>query len=47
MKDVLMKGWQIFMGNREIFTGIIGLQVLLGLLIVFMLAWEEDPEKLP
>lgn len=42
MKDYLIKIWEIIMNNKEVMSGILGIQILLLILIIVMLALDED-----
>ncbi len=46
MKDLLHTTWDTILKNREILASLLGIQILLGIIIMFMIAWEEDPDKL-
>ncbi len=46
MNDLLQTTWNAILQNREILGSLLGVQILLGIIIMFMVAWEEDPEKL-
>ena len=42
MKDYLIKIWEIIMNNKEVMSGILGIQILLVIMIIVMLALDED-----
>ena len=42
MKDYLIKIWEIIMNNKEVMSGILGIQILLLIMIIVMLALDED-----
>jgi len=44
MMNILHTAWRIFVANKEVMLGILGIQILLIMIIVVMLALdEEDP----
>jgi hypothetical protein len=42
MRDYLIEIWEIILNNKEVMSGIIGIQILLLIMIIVMLALDED-----
>ncbi|WP_378410988.1 hypothetical protein [Rhodocytophaga aerolata] len=42
MKEFITNIWEIIMKNKEIMAGIFGIQILVIIIIVVMLAIDED-----